>query len=135
MGFDVKTDDGGSYYAVFPQRQDEKAAQEYERFRGCIAQLLDDETMVGDVDGRWIVFQNGWVYGMATYPTKEDAVAFGKQMFRDEPGATYIVVQVDCDAHAITAMHILGSAMTDGPGFDLSTTPDEINRPANGEGN
>lgn len=125
MGHDVRTDDGGCYYMVGDEKQ---AAQEYERFRGCIAQLLDDETLVGDAEGRWIVFKDSWVYGMATYPSMADAIAFGLQMFRDEPDETYIIVKVDLEIHGINAMEILASAMTDGPGIDLSTTPDEVNR-------
>jgi len=127
MGQDVSTKDGGNYFAV---GNDEKARKEYENFRSVIAQLLDDETLVGDVEGRWVVFKDSWVYGMATYPSKSDAIAFGRQMFRDEPDATYIVVQVDLEIHGINAMEILASAMTDGPQIDLSTTPDEINRKA-----
>jgi hypothetical protein len=122
---DYKTSDGGEFWF---QGELPQAKIEYQRFRGCIAQLLDDETMVGDVEGRWVVFKDGWVYGMGTYSEKRDAIIFGRQMLRDEIGATFIVVKVDMEAHAITAMHILGSAVSDADGFDLSTTPDEINR-------
>jgi hypothetical protein len=125
MGHDVNSTGGGSYYSV---GNPEKARAEYKNFRAVIAQLLDDETLVGDVEGRWIVFKDSWVYGMATYPLKEDAIVFGKQMFRDEPDAAYIVVRVELDDHNINAMEVLASAMTDGPQIDLSTTPDEINR-------
>lgn len=106
----------------------ETTKQEYERFRGCIAQLLDDETIVGDVEGRWVVFKDGWVYGMATYPSLHDAQVFGQQMFRDDPDASYIIVKVDLDLHELNAMETLASAISDAEGFDLSTTPDEINR-------
>ena len=119
------TDDGSNYHAVGDPKQ---ARREYESFRGCIAQLLDDETLVGDVEGRWIVFKDGWVYGMATYPSRHDAIAFGNQMFRDESDATYIIVQVELEGHGVNAMEILASAVSDGPEFDLSTAPDEINR-------
>ena len=115
----------GTYYS---SNGSEEARAEYERFRGCIAQLLDDETLVGDVEGRWVIFRDGWAYGMATYPTQDDALAFAKQMFRDEPGATYIIVQVDIEAHNINAMEVLASAISDAEGFDLSTTPDEVGR-------
>jgi hypothetical protein len=87
------------------------ADREYKSFRGCLAQLLDDQTLVGDVEGRWVIFKDGWVFGMATYASQDDAIAFGKQIFRDEPHATYIIVEVDAEKHALTAMHLLASAL------------------------
>jgi len=104
------------------------AEKEYDFFRAVIAQLLDDETMVGDIDQRWIVFKDSWVYGMASYLTKKEAIDFGRVMMRDEISPSFIVVKVDVEGHGINAMEVLASAMTDGPGIDLSTTPDEINR-------
>ena len=122
----MKLADGGSFAWAGASR--EAAHKEYELFRGCIAQLLDPESMVGDVDQRWVIFHGGWVYGMASYATEEDARVFGKQMFRDDPNATYVVVKVDVTAHGLNAMEVLASAVSDGPGIDISTTPDERNR-------
>lgn len=122
---EIKTDDGGQFWYVGDPKL---ARREYDLFRGCIAQLLDDETMVGDVAGRWVVFKDGWVYGMGTYPSQADAAIFGRTMFRDEPDATYIVVKADVEGHGLNAMEILGSAISDADGVDLSTTPDERNR-------
>ena len=106
----------------------EEAEKEYGKFRAVIAQLLDDETMVGDVNQRWVIFKDSWVYGMASYATKQEAIDFGRVMMRDEINPSFIVVKVDVEGHGINAMEVLASAMTDGPGIDLSTTPDEINR-------
>jgi hypothetical protein len=101
------------------------AEQEYERFRGCLAQLLDPESMVGDVEGRWIIFKDGWVFGMAAYDSEDNARAFGRQIFREEPDASYIIVRVDAEEHAVSGLHLLASAVSDADGFDLSTTPDQ----------
>ena len=97
-----------------------ETAKEYERFLGCIAQLLDDQTLVGDVEGRWVIFKDGWVYGLATYLNEDDARAFARQMFRDEPMASYIIVQVDPEKHAISPLHLLASALS-----DVDFVPDE----------
>jgi len=126
-GRDHSTGDGGQFFYVGDLRQ---AEAEYAKFRGCIAQLLDDQTMVGDVLDRWVVFKDGWVYGMATYPHKTDAVAFANQMFRGEPDASYIIVQADLKKHGLNIMEILASGVPDSAGFDISTTPDECNRRA-----
>lgn len=113
--------EGGSYFYAGDW---DVAEQEYERFRGCLAQLLDDQTLVGDVEGRWVIFKDGWVYGMATYATEGDARAFGRQIFRDEPNADYIVVQVDPEKHALSAMHLLASALSDVDSFDFAEEKD-----------
>lgn len=91
----------------------ELAEEEYKRFQGSLMQLLDDETMIGDVEGRWVIFKDGWVYGMSTYSSKVDATSFARQIFRDEPSPSYIVVQVDPEKHALSAMHLLASALGD----------------------
>ena len=105
-----------------------QAEAEYERFLGCFGQLLDDNTMIGDVEGRWVIFQHGWVAGMATYASSDDALAFARQMFRDEPNASYIIVRVDAEEHQIDGLQMLASCVGDADDFDLSTTPDENGR-------
>jgi len=104
------------------------AAEEYERFRGCFAQLLDPESMVGDIEDRWVIFKDGWVYGMTSYPSKSDAQAFARQMFRDEAMPTYIILRVNADEHEIDGLHMLASALGQADDFDITTAPDEINR-------
>jgi hypothetical protein len=101
---------GASYHYGGPE---DEAAREYERFRGCLLQLTDEGTDVGNVEGRWVIFQSGWVYGLSSYKSEQDAIAFARQIFRDEPEASYIIVQVDTDKHALTAMHLLASALSD----------------------
>jgi len=108
-----RSDSGGQ---ISYNGSEEAADAEYERFRGCMAQLLDDKTMVGDVENRWVIFKDGWVYGMATYPTEEDATVFAWQIFRDERDTPYIIVRVNPEEHAISAMHLLASALD---GLDL----------------
>lgn len=93
--------------------------KEYERFRGCLAQLLDDSTMVGDVEGKWIIFKDGWLFGMASYTTQSDAGAFAAQIFRDERNPSYIIVQVNPEEHALSAMHLLASALSDVDSFEF----------------
>lgn len=106
----VTTQNGASYrYAG----DADEAAREYERFRGCLLQLTDENTDVGNVEGRWVIFQSGWVFGLSSYATERDALAFARQIFRDDPDATYIVVQVDTEKHALSAMHLIASALSD----------------------
>ena len=90
-----------------------KTEQEYQNFCGSIAQLLDDKTLVGDAENRWVIFKDGWVYGLATYPCESDARAFARQMFRDEPDASYIIVEVNLERHDISPLVILASAFSD----------------------
>jgi len=86
---------------------------EYEKFCGSIAQLLDEQSMIGDVAGQWVIFKDGWVYGMASYKTYADAYAFAQQIFRDEPDASYIIVEVDLEKHDISPLVVLASALSD----------------------
>lgn len=101
---------GGSYrYEGDP----DEGAAEYERFQGCLLQLTDDNSIVGNLEERWVIFQNGWVFGLSSYQTESDAIAFARQIFRDEPDANYIIACCEPEKHALTAMHLLGSAISD----------------------
>lgn len=91
----------------------DKTAAEYENFCGCVAQLLDDKSLTGDLEGQWVIFKDGWVYGMAAYRTQRDAEVFARQIFRDEPNASYIVVEVDLEKHDISPLAVLASALSD----------------------
>ncbi len=128
MRIDVDTTDGGTYYAV---GTDEATSAEYKRFRGCLAQLLDESTMVGDVEGKWIIFKDGWLFGMAAYGSKRNAMAFAEQIFRDESDPAYIIVQVNPEQHALSAMHLLASALSDVDSFDFGEEDDP--EPAGGD--
>ena len=101
----------------------EKAADEYNMFRRCLPQLIDsDDPITGDLNGRWVIFKDGWVYGLSSYPTEADAILFGSKMFVDEPFATWIVVQVDLEKHKISPLHLLADAISD---LDMIDNPAE----------
>lgn len=106
----VTTPHGGTYHYAGDEKE---GAKEYERFQGCLAQLIDSESLVGNLEGRWVIFQSGWVHGFCSYPSEREAIVFARQIFRDEPDASYIVAQVDPEKHALTAMHLLASALSD----------------------
>ena len=88
------------------------ANEEYKKFQRCLPQMIDDDSMLGDLDGKWVIFKDGWVYGLASYESYEAARQFGEQLFRDEPGACYIIVQVDLEQHQISPLHLLGDALS-----------------------
>ena len=90
----------------------DKAATEYARFQGCLLQLMDDSSMEGDLTNQWVIFKDGWVFGLSAFDSSFNASVFAKQIFRDEPCASYIVAQVK-EEHAISPMHLLGSALSD----------------------
>lgn len=106
----VTTEHGASYRYAGDK---DEAAREYARFQGCLLQLTDEASEIGNLEGRWVIFQSGWVFGLSAYATENDALSFARQIFRDEPDANYIVVQVDPEKHALTAMHLLASALSD----------------------
>jgi len=91
----------------------DKAADEYNYFRRCLPQLIDDIAMTGDLNGKWVIFRDGWVYGMASYSTDAEAVKWGKLLHKDEASATWIVVQVDLEKHKISPLHLLADALSD----------------------
>ena len=98
----------------------EKMSQEYDYFKKCLPQLIDSSEITGDLEGRWIIFKDGWVYGLASYESSNEARDFARQMFRDEPGATWIVVKVDLEQHGVSVLHLLGDALS-----ELDTVEDE----------
>lgn len=106
---------GARYWweSSFHAREAAKTAEaEYEKFQRCLPQLIDGEAMLGDLDGKWLVWKDGWVYGLASYETMADACSFGRQMFRDDPTAVWIVVRVDIERHQISPLHLLGDALS-----------------------
>jgi hypothetical protein len=108
----LRVDRGMSGPYWWPGPPSDKVEEEYKKFQCCLPQLIDGEAMLGDLDGKWVIFKDGWVYGLATYETQMDAISFGRQMFRDEPEAIWIVVQVDLEAHKISPLHLLGDALS-----------------------
>ena len=90
----------------------EQCLKEYERFRKCLPQLIDDQEITGDLTGKWIIFKDGWVYGMAAYETEREAIMFGRLIFRNDP-AEYIITQVSLEKHGVSALHLLGDALSE----------------------
>jgi len=105
----------------------DEAAAEYERFQGCLLQLMDESSDIGDLEDKWVIFKDGWVYGLSAFDSQFNASAFARQIFRDEPNATYIVAQVK-EEHALSAMHLLASALSDVESIEMRKKQEE---PAN----
>lgn len=103
------------YWAPYGEnRFKQEAADEYTRFRRCLPQLIDsDDPITGDLAGRWVIFQHGWVHGLTSYPDQESARAFAARMFGTHPESAYIVVQVDLDRHKVSALHALADAISE----------------------
>lgn len=118
----VKTGHGATYRYGGDR---EEAAREYERFQGCLLQLVDDESIVGNLEDQWVIFKNGWVYGLSGFSNERDAQVFAAQIFRDEPDANYIIVQVQPEKHALSAMHLLASALSDVESFEMRRKQEE----------
>lgn len=97
----------------------EEGEAEYKRFQGCLLQLVDENSIVGDLQDQWVIFKNGWVYGLSAFGTEENAIAFANQIFRDEPDANFIIAQVLPETHALTAMHLIGSALSDVESYQM----------------
>lgn len=91
----------------------ELAAQEYAGFRRCLPQLIDSNEITGDLENKWVIFKDGWVYGMAAYETFGAAERFARQLFCDEPGATYIIACVNLETHKVSPLQLLGDAIGD----------------------
>lgn len=108
---EAKLREQGYLYAYVGDR--ELAAREYAGFRRCLPQLIDGDEITGNLENKWVIFKDGWVYGMAAYETFGAAEAFGRQLFRDEPDATYIVACVNLEAHKVSPLQLLGDAIGD----------------------
>jgi len=90
----------------------EIAKGQYETFKKVLGQFLDPAGLEGDLNGKWIVFKDGWVYGMAGYPSESAAMSFAHQMFRTDAVAerNFIIVRVDAELHKVSNLHLLASA-------------------------
>jgi len=69
--------------------------------------------MVGDLENRWIIFRDGWIYGLASYSTNHSALEFAAVIARGEDSPSYIVVQVDLAQHGVSPLHLLADAFSD----------------------
>lgn len=84
--------------------------QEYERFKRCLPQLVDPESQTGDLTGKWVIFQDGYVYGLSGYDTDAMAHSFAYSMGLGDP---HIVALVDLEKHGLHPLHLLSAAIID----------------------
>jgi len=50
----VTTEHGASYRYAGDK---DEAAREYARFQGCLLQLTDEASEIGNLEGRWVIFR------------------------------------------------------------------------------
>ena len=87
--------------------------KEYKTFKRCFPQLTDPNEITGDLTGKWVIWKDGWVYGMAAYETQAEARKFASLIERDEDQPVYIVVKVDLNEHQISPLQMLADAISD----------------------
>ncbi len=97
----------------------EKTAAEYKTFKRCFPQLTDPTEITGDLTGKWVIWKNGWVYGMAAYNTLNEARQMANLIDRDETMPSYIIVKVDLDEHRVSALQMLADAISDAEFLDF----------------
>lgn len=91
---------------------------EYAKFKRCFPQLTDPEEMTGDLSGKWVIWKDGWIYGLAAYDSLEKARRFASIIDRDEASPTYIIVQVNLEEHRISPLQMLADAISDAEFLD-----------------
>ena len=96
----------------------EKTEAEYKTFKRCFPQLTDPQEITGDLTGKWVIWKNGWVYGMAAYDTLAAARKMANLIDRDETTPSYIIVKVDLDEHRISPLQMLADAISDAEFLD-----------------
>jgi len=99
------------YY--FKRGSKEITAQEYQKFRRCFPQLTDPEEITGDLTGKWVIWKDGWIYGLAAYDSLAKAQQFAAIIDRDEHSPSYIIVQVSLEEHRISPLQMLADAISD----------------------
>jgi len=88
---------------------------QYAKFKRCLPQLVDPEGQLGDQAGRWAIFKDGYVYGLSTYKSVEEAHQFSQVMQVQVP---WIIVEIDIDGHGLSALEILGACLDDNDAND-----------------
>lgn len=86
--------------------------REYQMFRRCLPQLIDNQSMTGDLTGKWIIFANGWLYDFSGFDTAEGAVRWAEHLFQNDT-TPWIVVNVNLADHALSPLEMLGNAIAD----------------------
>jgi len=94
-------------------------AEEYRKFKRCFPQLTDPTEITGDLTGKWVIWKDGWVYGMASYDSLAKARTFASIIERDEDNPSYIIVQVSLDEHRISPLQMLADAISDAEFLDF----------------
>lgn len=80
------------------------AEEQYAIFKKVLGQLQGGDPMLGDLTGKWVIFADGYVYGLSSYATSNDACAFAQHMRVPRP---YVVALVDMDKHDVSPLEIL----------------------------
>jgi hypothetical protein len=80
------------------------AEEQYAIFKKVLGQLQGGDEMLGDLTGKWVIFAEGYVYGLASYHSANAAINFAKVM--RTPGG-YVVALVDMDKHDVSPLEIL----------------------------
>lgn len=57
-----------------------KPDEKLEQFQRCIPQLIDPDGPLGDLTGKWVIWEDGWVYGLAAYDEHAEARKWAKLM-------------------------------------------------------
>ena len=84
----------------------------YEQFKRCLPQLVDPDSQTGDLEGRWVIFKDGYVYGFSSYKTYDSASQFARVMGLSDEGP-FIIALVDLEEHGMHPLHLLSAALID----------------------
>jgi len=80
------------------------AQEQYAIFKKVLGQLQGGDEMLGDLTGKWVIFADGYVYGLSSYATMHDASDFARVL---SPPGGYIIALVDMDKHDVSPLEIL----------------------------
>ena len=103
----------------------ETCDREYKTFKRCFPQLTDPTEITGDLTGKWVIWKDGWVYGMAAYDTLNEARNMAALIDRDESNPVYIIVKVDLDEHRISPLQMLADAISVAEFLDFPAEDEE----------
>ncbi len=92
---------------------EEELTAEYKAFKHCLPQLMDDESMVGDLTGKWVIFANGWLADYTGFDSAPLALTWGEQLHRNDLDTVWIVAKVDLLDHDISPLAMLGDILSD----------------------
>lgn len=55
-------------------------ADALEQFKRCLPQLIDPDGPLGDLTDKWVIWEDGWVYGLAAYDDQQTARQWAAHM-------------------------------------------------------